>query len=28
LVKFFPVVREYLFNGIFSGNGFQHIGVD
>jgi len=28
LEKFFPVVPEYLFDGVFSGNGFQHIGVD
>jgi hypothetical protein len=28
LVKFFPVIPEYLFDGIFPSDGFQHIGVD
>jgi len=25
--KPFPVVLKYLFDGVFSGNGFQHIVV-
>jgi len=26
--KLFPIVREYLLDGIFSSDSFQHIGVD